>query len=202
MLLVAGPGPPIDITIYTNVSINSGPHDSNTLNFAKTKPRDRLRNYSNLIQVQFTAPAIVYNNRPRLMRCCVLNARSVRNKAPDFADYISDSKVDITVITETWLRAEDSAARIDATPPVYRLFDHPRPDRDGGGTGILVRDLLVAKKLKRVFLILLSTPSELLCRALLVCAFLPSIGRPTHQVIPVLRACLSQNLPSSWNPSL
>ncbi|EDO47934.1 predicted protein, partial [Nematostella vectensis] len=39
----------------------------------------------------------------------------------------------------------DSAARIAATPPGYTLLDHPRSDRNGGGTGILARDSLVVK---------------------------------------------------------
>lgn len=44
------------------------------------------------------------------------------------------------------MKSADSAARIAATPPGYRLFDHPRPDRNGGGTGILARDSLVVKQ--------------------------------------------------------
>ncbi|EDO26758.1 predicted protein, partial [Nematostella vectensis] len=43
------------------------------------------------------------------------------------------------------LKPGDSAARIASTPPGYRLPDHPRPDRNGGGTGILARDSLVVK---------------------------------------------------------
>ena len=91
----------------------------------------------------------MYNNRlnrPRLIRCCVLNAQSIRNKGPDLVDFVCDSEVDIVVITETWLKSGDSAARIAATPSRYRLFDHPRPDRNGGGTGILARDSLVVKQ--------------------------------------------------------
>ena len=116
----------------------------------------------------------------------MLNARSIRNKAPDFVDYICDSQVDIAVVTETWLKSSDSAAKIAATPPGYPLFDHPRPDRLGGGTGILARDSLVVKQARAGVLILLSTRSGLLYLVLLVCAFLLSIGRPTHQAIRVL----------------
>ena len=139
---MAGHDPPIDITIYSDVPTNPGPQYGNKIeslpsNSTKTKPKDRSRHYSNLVQVPLTAPAIVYNNRPRLIRCCVLNAQSIRNKGPDCVDYVCDSKVDIAVITETWLKSADSAARIAATLPGYWLFDHPRPDRNGGGTGIL-----------------------------------------------------------------
>lgn len=105
-LLVAGHDPPIDITIYSDVPTNPGLQYGNKIeslptNSTKTKPKDRSRHYSNLVQVPLTAPAIVYNNRPRLIRCCVLNAQSIRNKGPDFVDYVCDSKVDIAVITET-----------------------------------------------------------------------------------------------------
>ena len=150
-LLVAGHDPPIDITIYSDVPTNPGPQFGNSIesfltNSDKRKPKDRSRHYSNLVQVPLTAPAIVYNNRPRLIRCCVLNAQSIRNKGPDLVYFVCDSKVDIVVITETWLKSGDSAARIAATPSGYPLFDHPRPDRNGGGTGILAWNSFVVKQ--------------------------------------------------------
>ena len=106
-LIVAGNDPPIDITIYSDVPTNPGPQFGNRIesfltNSDKTKPKDRSRHYSNLVQVPLTAPAIVYNNRPRLIRCCVLNAQSIRNKGPDLVDFVCDSEVDIVVITEIW----------------------------------------------------------------------------------------------------
>ena len=70
-------------------------------NSDKMKPKDRSRQDSNLVQVPLTAPAIVYNSRPRLIRCCVLNAQSIRNKGPDLVDFVCDSEVDVVVITET-----------------------------------------------------------------------------------------------------
>ena len=140
-----------------------------------------------------TAPAIVYNNRPRLIRCF----QSIRNKGPDLVDFVCDSEVDIVVITETWLKSGDSAARIAATPSGYRLFDHPRPDRNGGGLVFWLGTRLLLNKLKRVFVILLSTLSGLFSPALLVFAWLSSTGRRTLKVIRVLWVCSSQNSPSS-----
>ena len=103
---MAGHDPPIDITIYSDVPTNPGPQHWNEIEYliaisGEAKPKDRSRHYSNLVQVPLTAPAIVYNNRPRLIRCCVLNTQSIRNKGPNFVDYVSDSEVDIVVITET-----------------------------------------------------------------------------------------------------
>ena len=150
-LLVAGHDPPINITIYMDISINPGPQSWKKIetiitNRTETRPRNPNRYYSNLVQVPLTEPAIVHNNTASLMRCCLLNARSLKNKGPEFVDYICDSEVDIAVITETWLKSGDSAAKIAATPTGYRLLDHPRPNRTGGGTGILLRDSLVIKQ--------------------------------------------------------
>ena len=75
-----------------------------------------------------------------------MNARSLKNKGAEFVDYICHSEVDIAVITETWLKSDDSATKIAATPTGYRLLDYPRPGRTGGGTGILLRDSLVIKQ--------------------------------------------------------
>ena len=50
------------------------------------------------------------------MKCCVLNAQSLRNKSADFVDYICDFKPDIVAVTKTWFKEIDSAAKIEATP--------------------------------------------------------------------------------------
>ena len=80
------------------------------------------------------------------MKCCVLNAQSLRNKSADFVDYICDFKPDIVAITETWFKEIDSAAKIEATPAGYKLLDHPRPGRTGGGTAIVLRDTFCMSK--------------------------------------------------------
>ena len=74
------------------------------------------------------------------MKCCVLNAHSLRNKCHVFVNYIYNSEDDIAVITETWLKSVDAAIKTAATPTGFRLLDHPRPDRAGDSTGVLVRD--------------------------------------------------------------
>ena len=104
--LVAGRDPPIDITIYLDISINPGPQSWNTIetiitNRTETRPRNRNRYYSNLLQIPLTELAIVHNSTASVMRCCLLNARSLKNKCAEFVDYICDSKVDIAAITET-----------------------------------------------------------------------------------------------------
>ena len=63
---------------------------------------------------------------------------------PEILDHIIQERLDITCITETWLRtgAKDKAAIGALTPPGYTLFHEPRQRGRGGGVGIVVRDTL------------------------------------------------------------
>ena len=75
-----------------------------------------------------------------------LNAQSLRNKAADFVCYATSSRTDAFAVTETWFSERDAARRTEATPPVFKLLDHIRDGRTGGGTALLVRDSLPAKR--------------------------------------------------------
>lgn len=70
----------------------------------------------------------------------------LRNKSVDFIDYIYDCKPDVVAVTETWFTEIDTAAKIEATPAGYKLLDHPRPYRTGGGTAIVFRDTICINK--------------------------------------------------------
>ena len=77
---------------------------------------------------------------------CLLNSRSVRNKSAAFFDYICECKADLVVVTETWLRCCDDAIRAELCPDGYKLLDHVRNCRQGGGTALLFRDSLTVKE--------------------------------------------------------
>ena len=81
------------------------------------------------------------------LKFCSLNARSVRNKSADLVSYVESSGADIFAVTETWLSEIDDACRAEITPPGYKLFDHTRSDRSGGGTALLIRENLHASRL-------------------------------------------------------
>ena len=49
-------------------------------------------------------------------------------------------------VTETGLSEIDDACRAEITPPGYKLFDHTRSDRCGGGTALLIRENLHASR--------------------------------------------------------
>ena len=97
------------------------------------------RNTFNLIEIK-RGP---FNRTPhdsRLLSLCLPNAQSVRSKTADFVDYIRENKYDLVAITETWLQKRDDAVRVELCPTGYKLIDHPRSGRGGGGIGLLFRD--------------------------------------------------------------
>ena len=84
------------------------------------------------------------NDKSFLTIGCV-NVRSIRNKASDFVTSVTDENYDICMVTETWLKEDDSAKRIECTLPGFDFLDVPRIDRNGGGTGLLAKSRLKAR---------------------------------------------------------
>ena len=103
----------------------------------KTRP---ARNTSNLIEIQrLPLNKIVQNS---CLSLCLMNAQSIRNKTANFSDYVCENKFDLVAVTETWLQKKDDAVRVELCPAGYKLVDHPRLRRGGGGIGLLHRDSL------------------------------------------------------------
>lgn len=82
------------------------------------------------------------------LKLCSINARSVKNKSADFVCYVRSSGADIFAITETWLTENDIAHRVEVTPPGYKLLDHPRVGRIGGGTALLFKEFIHTSKVE------------------------------------------------------
>ena len=79
---------------------------------------------------------------------CSVNVRSVKSKSADLLDYIYTSGADLFALTETWLTANDSAAKLEFIPPQTRKFlHHNRSGRKGGGTGLLFRENIDMSKI-------------------------------------------------------
>ena len=130
--------------------LNPGPENNDNLStlcshgIRKTPPSMRSRNPSNFTVVN-RLPLVKNVKRP--LSFCLMNARSVRNKSADIFDFVCEYKIDLLAITETWLNANDDAVRNELCPTNYKLYDHPRTDRVGGGTALIYRDLLHVKKI-------------------------------------------------------
>ena len=72
-------------------------------------------------------------------KLALINALSVRNKADIIVDYIVEHDFDIICFTETWISGNDSATIAAITPDGYDFRHLPRPNRRGGGVGILFK---------------------------------------------------------------
>lgn len=144
-LTFPGHDPPFDITIYKDISQNPGPAGRNFgLQRNGRALHTNSRNVQNLIKVHFSTQLNGWHQQQLLL--CSMNARSIRNKTSDIFELICDSKPDIVAITETWLTTMDSAVKVEVCPEGYKIVDHPRTGRRGGGTALIYSDSFSVKK--------------------------------------------------------
>ena len=69
------------------------------------------------------------------------NARSLKNKTKIVIDHVTDKKMDVCVVTETWMNDNDSVTTAALSPQGYTFRNVPREsDRSCGGTTIIFRD--------------------------------------------------------------
>ena len=112
------------------------------------RPVTRRRNTSNCISIKTITTNVWHSNSIRdtanMMHLCLLNVRSINNKAMAVKDLVVDHDVDILAMTETWLRAgnHDDIAMGTLCPNSYRFLHVPRPQGRGGGVGLLFKDSL------------------------------------------------------------
>lgn len=73
------------------------------------------------------------------------NARSIRGKISEYFDFLMENKIDISMVTETWLEKNDKFAH-----PSYKCFRIDRPNRRGGGVALVINNSLKVRQLKCV----------------------------------------------------
>ena len=99
--------------------------------------------HRNLLKVDISKNAIQNRNCTKWLTISTINSRSIRHKSTDILQYVHDKKVDVCVVTETWLHNDgDDAVRAELQQKGYSFDDVPRSGRDGGGLGLLCRDNL------------------------------------------------------------
>ena len=92
--------------------------------------------------------AVVQESSFSLLVLCSVNVRSVKSKSADLLDYIYTSGADLFAFTETWLTANDTAAKLEFIPPqTHKFLHHNRSGRKGGGTGLLFRENIDVSKI-------------------------------------------------------
>ena len=114
------------------------------LRSVKSKVNKRCAILNNLIGIKTTA---IEQNRK--IRCGLLNIRSLSSKAVLVNELISDNKIDLFCLTETWLGHEDYVSLNEATPPSHINTQIPRGSGRGGGVAaIFDASLLITPKPK------------------------------------------------------
>ena len=109
----------------------------------KQKPTRNKRNH-NLIVVPRTPMASGFKPG-KFIEFCLLNSRSIKNKASLLNDFVIENKVDVMVITETWLPPGDVDQAVKTvTPQGYVLRCVSREQR-GGGVAVVCKKSLLAK---------------------------------------------------------
>jgi len=80
------------------------------------------------------------NPGPAGLRLGLVNSRSAVTKAALIQDIISHHRLDVLVVTETWMRPDLPQAIVnDIVPPDYAAIHHFRPSSQGGGVAVVHR---------------------------------------------------------------
>lgn len=73
----------------------------------------------------------------REVHVALLNFRSLNNKVKDMKDFIKGKKLDVFLITETWLKPKNESQLTDASEK-FKVFHNMRTEKGGGGVAIVV----------------------------------------------------------------
>ncbi len=85
---------------------------------------------NNLIDVQQIKN--VYNTEKQMIKLGLLNIRSLSTKALFVNDMITDHKLDVLCLTETWLKPDEYIILNESAPQDYFYKNEPHPKGKGG----------------------------------------------------------------------
>ena len=125
----------------------------------KQAPRDKNKNkwqrpksinLNSLIHIDCHTNEKLKQHRTNL-KLMLLNAQSIRNKDTMICDYIMDNKIDVTLITETWITDQDQIWLdcCDFKQHGLNIDTSIRLQRKGGGLALISRSNIRVKHLKK-----------------------------------------------------
>ena len=85
-----------------------------------------------------------------LYKVALLNARSVRNKTTILNEFLTENRIDLIFLTETWLDNASGSTIAGLLPPGFFITHVPRNESigRGGGVGLLFRENLTVSVFK------------------------------------------------------
>ncbi len=95
---------------------------------------------NNLIDVQQMKN--VYDTEKQMIKLGLLNIRSLSTKALFVNDMITDHKLDVLCLTETWLKPDECIILNESTPQDYCYKNEPHPKGKGGGVATIYSNIL------------------------------------------------------------
>jgi len=101
---------------------------------------------NNLIDVQ--QMKTVYNTEKQMIKCGILNIRSLSTKVLIVNYMITDLKLDVLCLTETWLKPDEYIILNESAPQdyCYKNESHPK-DKGGGVATIYSNNLSISQKI-------------------------------------------------------
>ena len=103
--------------------------------FWKSKFKQTKINKLNLISISRTNTKSTFE-----LKFGTVNAISLNNKSLNILETVLDHKLDILLITETWINDEKSDVLGNLNSNGYTFKNYPREDHKGGGIGLLLSD--------------------------------------------------------------
>ena len=79
------------------------------------------------------------------MKCLAWNPQSLQNKILDYISLLDDNDIDFGFITESWMTSQNNNTSALLQEAGYNLYHYNRPDRKGGGVGIVSKSKFIPK---------------------------------------------------------
>ncbi|XP_040912342.1 uncharacterized protein LOC121193970 isoform X2 [Toxotes jaculatrix] len=103
------------------------------------------RNSRSSVLRHATSASTISKQKP--LKTALFNTRSLNNKSLILNEFITDNKLDLLCLTETWHKPMDYVALNQTTPTGYSYVDNPRAEGRGGGIAVIHRDDLTLSPL-------------------------------------------------------
>ena len=93
----------------------------------------------------------MHSNIQNRLNGALVNIQSLKPKSSDMVTYLNDTKLDLCILTETWLREEDDSwvLCLDLNIANYRMSVSNRISRRGGGLALVHKTAVATKNWMR-----------------------------------------------------
>ena len=126
------------INVHQNHLCSRGKRGGVRLRSHLDKVRPLSSNHGNLVKIWFMVGINKYQP-DILLRLAQFNAQSIKNKDRIIFEHLTAGRIDIAVVTKTWLKDDDSIwlQGSDINKGCYRTYTSNRSMKRGGGLAVI-----------------------------------------------------------------